>query len=374
MTFTQPRWRMVYQNFNGVNLGEVLDSHDRQFSFNLLSPNSIQFTQEIVSSQVANFLTQKEGYILLYRNNTLAMTAEIASIEVSGSDAGDHAFTVNCMETMHTRLTKRLVGKSTQGLAGPTTAYDQGSFLMDNLDTLNAVNSTSLVQGTTTPSGTITGGVWRYKPFMELMQELSATVAGFDFYQRPRDPSGTGSSPGITGAIDIKPVIGTTQQDVVFEYGVGAANARAYQWLIHNESIINRAIVLPPEFPDNAGNKVSTVSDLGSSIIRGIREEVIPSDLSSLTLRNQLANLHVSLRKAPREQFIIQPASVDGSQRVPQFLEDYNVGDMIRGRVQDQSILMLDAMVRIYGVTVTMSDEGQETVDLNLINDGAATA
>jgi hypothetical protein len=160
----------------------------------------------------------------------------------------------------------------------------------------------------------------------------------------------------------------------VLEYGTGAANAREYQWLIHNESIINQAYALPPQFPDNVGNKIATATASASIALRGLREEVIPTDLSDYTLRSQLATLHINLRKQPREQFIIQPAQAIGDGRVPEFLDDYNIGDMIRGRVQDQGILMLDAMVRMYGVNVSLSDEGQETVDLTLINDGAATS
>ncbi len=241
-----PRWQFRLFNMAGSPLGEILDAHDRQLSFNLLSPNTITMRMELVSSQVANFLTNKEGLILAYRNGVLAMTAEIVSIEVTGGGDGEHDFTVTAMETMHTRLPKRLLGKSSAGLVGPTNPQDQGGWLALQLEGLNAITNTGLFINAA-PSGTISGGTWRYKPLMELMQELSATSAGFDFYQRPRDPSG--AVPGLTGRIDIVPVLGVTRTNVVFEYGTGAANSRAYQWLIHNESEVNDAICLPPNFP-----------------------------------------------------------------------------------------------------------------------------
>lgn len=365
-----PTWRMVYADLAGNPLGEVLDAHERKLDFQLLAPNTISFKQELVSAQVVNFLTQKEGLILAYKNGGLAMTAELSSIEVEGADDGLHEFVVVATETMYPRLTHRLLGQSSAGLVGPTTPTDQGLWLMDRLDALNAINPTGLRDGAVTRSGNISGGTWRFKQFMELMQELSATDAGFDFYQRPRNPKTT----GLTGVIDIAPVLGTLRKNVVFEYGAGAANARAYKWLIHNEAILNKALVLPPQFPDNAGLKIASASDAPSQAARGLREEVVPSDVSSYALRSQYAALHVALRKVPREQFIIQPAPADGSKRVPQFLRDYNVGDVIRGRVQDQSILMLDAFVRLYGATVTLSDEGMETVDLTLIADQAAAS
>lgn len=369
LTFNFPKWRMLYTDYAGNPYGEILDAHDRQFNFNLLTPNTISFSPKLSASMSAPLLTNKEGLILLYRNNTHAMTAELSSIQTTG-DESDHALTVTAVETMHARLTKRLLGKSSTGLTGPTSATDQGSWLMDQLDALNAENKTGLRAGNITASGTISGGTWRYKPFMELMQELAATTNGFDFYQRARDPKTT----GVTGAIDIKPVIGTTRSNVVFGYGGVPDNARSYEWLVDATNMINRGFVLPPEFPDNAGLKIAQSDNAGSQTSRGLREVVIPSDLNDYTLRSQLLTLHMFIRANPREQFIIQPAYADGSGRVHEFLDDYNVGDMIRGRVTDQGLLLLDAMVRIYGVQVTLNDEGQEAVDLTLINDGASTS
>jgi hypothetical protein len=375
-TWNFPRWRMLYCDYAGNRYGEILDAHERQFNFSLLQPNTISFQPKLSASMTANLLTNREGLILLTRNSTLAMTAELTSIQVTGDDT-DHGYTVVATETMYPRLNKRLLGQSSAGLTGPTTATDQGQWLMDRLEDLNAINRTGLRAGVTVNSGIIAGGTWRYKAFMELMLELSATVNGFDYYQRPRDPLGQigpVSPPGITGVIDIKPVIGQTRKDVIFAYGGVPDNARSYQWNINATNVINKGIVLPPSFPDNAGLKVVTASDATSQSVRGLREEVIPSDLSDATLRTQLAQLHVNLRKVPQEQFIIQPAQADGTKRVPQFLDDYNIGDMIRGRVTDQGLLMLDAMVRAYGAQISLSDEGQETVDLTLINDGAATS
>lgn len=366
-------WRMEYSDFYGNRYGEVLDAHERVFNFNLQSPNTASFRLELVNPLVSQFLTNKEGLIFIYRNRKLAMTAELTAIEVTG-DESDHSFTVVATETMYPRLLNRMVGQSSQGLQGPINPQDQGLWLMLQLEALNAINPTGLRDGVITPSGNISGGAWRYKPWMELAQELAATINGFDMYQRPRDPAAAGNGGVTTGAIDIASVIGNNRPNVVFDYGGMAANARAYQWLIHNADIINKGAVLPPSFPDSGGLKVATASDAASQSLRGLREQTISSDLSDFIMRQQLAQLHVALRKQPREQFIIQPGNADGSKRVPQFLTDYNIGDTVRGRVQDQGILMLDALVRVYGVTATLTDEGMETIDLNVINDGIQTA
>lgn len=363
-----PKWRMIYTTYSGVRYGEILDAHDRVFNFSLLGPNNLTFRQELVNPLTEEILTNREGLILVYRDRKLAMTAEIGSVQVSGDD-NDHQYTVTATETMWTRLAKRLLGKSAAGLKGPTSPTDQGQWMMyTNLASLNGINATGLGPGTVDRSGDISGGVWRYKSFMELLTELSATTAGYDFYQRPRDPS---AAAGLTGVIEIKPVIGDVRPNIVFQYGSGISNARSYEWITDTTQIINRAVALPPDFPDSPGLKVAETADAASIILRGMREEVIPTDLSSLYLRQAMAGLHVKLRKTPKETFVIQPQSSSGTASVPEFIEDYNVGDIVRGHVQDQSLLMLDAMVRVYGVTASVSDEGQETIDLTLINDGA---
>lgn len=357
----------------GAAQGEILDAHERNFSFSLHSPNTISFNLLPQNQIVTNILLAKAGLITLWRDTTLAMTAELSRVRLnSGED--DHEVSVVATETMYPRLSHRLVGKSSAGLKGPTSATDQGTWLMQVLQTgtlnLNLEDESSLRPGTITASGNITGGTWRYKPFLELMQELGATVNGFDFYQRPLNPPDWPVTVGaLTGTIDIAPIIGTTKSNVVFEYGLGARNASDYEYLIDSESMIDRAIGLPPEFPDNPGNKVATVTDAPAVASRGLREEVIPTDLNDLTFRTQLAQLHVNLRKQPREQFVIQPSPASGSRPVPKFLVDYNIGDTIRGRVQDQNRLLLDALVRVYGAQVNLDDEGVETIDLTVINE-----
>lgn len=380
MSTWQRHWHLLYAAYDGTRYGEILDAHDRQLVFDLLGPNQLSFSPKLSASMTNELLTHKEGLILAYAGKRLAMTAEIASIEASG-DESDHGLTVTAVETMHTRLIKRLLGKSAKGLSGPTSGTDQGTWLMNRLDDLNDVDATGLTRGVVRASGNISGGTWRYKPWMELAQELAATVNGFDFYQRPRDPKFS----DLTGVIDIEPVIGTTRDNIVFQYGsqvagepvgpgLSPANAREWRWIINHAGMLNRTIALPPSFPDNAGLKIATANNLASQAARGLREEVIPTDLSAYELRLKMAQLHALLRANPREQFIIQPAPADGTKRVPQFLEDYNVGDKVRGRVEDQGLLFLDAMVRVYGVTVSLDDLGKEEIELKLINDGAATA
>lgn len=358
---------MVLTSFANANVGEILDARDRAFDFRLNQAGTIAFKQDLASPQATQLLSQEEGYIKLYRGATLAMVAEITSLETVADEDG-HSVACVATESMWVRLAKRLIGKSSAGLKGPTSATDQGTFLNTTLADLNTANNTGIATtGTITASTTITGGVWRYKPFLELVQELAASVNGFDFWQVPVDPAG--GVPGRTGTFNIAPLKGTTKANVGFEYGDGLHNADSYQLLIDNSQLINQDYVLPPSFPDNPGLNVVNATDAASVTSRGLREEVVPSDLNSDTLRTWIAGEHILVRKKPRKQFVIQPSIDDDTGRVPEFLVDYTTGDTIRGRVRDGELLLLDATVRVYGAKIEPDDEGLERVSLTLVNE-----
>jgi len=295
---------------------------------------------------------------------------ETAAMELASEAAGtdqEHSIAVTATETMWVRFQKRLVGKSVQGLTGPSGATDQGEWLHDQLAALNAANSTKIQPGSVTPSANITGGgPWRYMPFLELIQYLSSTINGFDFWQTALQPEAFGQ----TGLFNIAPLRGTDKSEtVVLEYGVNSNNARDYRYIIDSSRIINRGIVLPPSYPDSTGLEVVTEDDATSQTTRGLREEVLQVDLTNTALRTDYAEEAVFLRKQPRELFILNPSTDDGTGRVPNFKTDYDLGDIIRGRVVDTGVILLDALVRVYGVKVSLDDEGQETIDLMLVDE-----
>jgi hypothetical protein len=49
---------------------------------------------------------------------------------------------------------------------------------------------------------------------------------------------------------------------------------------------------------------------------------------------------------------------------------DYDVGDMLRGRVNDQNLLLLDGVVRVYKAEISLDDTGVEEVKLTTVDEG----
>jgi hypothetical protein len=376
-----PVWRMQLVGPIGgpisapTNYGEIAFAKERKFTFNLNKASTIEFKQDLTQPTSDRVLAQAAvgGHILLFQNNNLRMVAELSSVEAVGS-ADEHSVAVVATETMWVRFAQLAIGNSSAGTAGPASATDQGTFLNNLLAALNAdatlgagwLHTTIGTSGSITASNNITGGLWYSKPFLELVQELGATTAGFDFWQSPADPT---TNSGLTGNFNIAPLKGVTKADALLEYGTGRRNAKSYKWKVDSTLLGNYVMGLPPDFPSNATLPIVTAYDTTSIGVRGGRLVIQPTDLNDATLRQNFVNLARDIRKVPRQQFEIQPMENTGDGRVPVPFTDYVTGDRIRGRVVDNGITLLDALVRIYGVEVALSEEGLETDTLVVVND-----
>lgn len=357
-------------------IGELFGAQDRQFDFNLNRPSTIQFNLPMEMPHAFDILGYPDGLITLRQNGTLRMTAEISSLEIVGDEDGTHSIGVTAVETMWPRFQHILVGRSSAGLKGPATATDQGTWLISTvLAGLNTANisgvstHTGVGLGTVTASNDISGGVWRYTPFLELIQELAASVNGFDFWQVPADPSAGTVGTAWCGTLWIAPLKGTTKSNVVFEYGTELPNAATFRVLYDSTEMINRAISLPPSFPDSAGLSVLTSFSTVRGAATGVREEVIPMEFKSTAFRQGLINTHQAVRRNPRSLFEIQPMPYVADGRVPQPLVDYTTGDTVLGRIKVGNVSVLDALVRVYGIRIAPDDVGAGEVTLSLVNE-----
>jgi hypothetical protein len=362
-----------------TQVGELVYARDRKFDFAVNRPESIGFTLPMDAPHALDILTWTDGTIVLTYEGTVVQVAEIQTVEIVG-EGDEHSVAVTAMSSMWVRLAKALVGTDTVGLKGPTSATDQGTWLAGGAGSvLSNYNAQTILStsahtwigslGSITASGNITGGVWRYKPLIELIQELSASTSGFDFWQDYVDPRSGTVGTARAGHLSIAPLKGTTKSNVVFEYGTAQPNAQSYRFLTDTSNMITRAVTLPPNYPDSLGLKVVFKGSTTRAAEVGVRQEIIQTDLSDDVLRGNLAQAHIDVRKSPRKQFVIQPIPQDGTRRVPEALVDYVVGDTVRGRVVDHGVTMIDANVRVYGITIEPGDDGIQTDTLTLVSE-----
>jgi len=358
-------WQLAYHKLNGDLVGEIHDAKSRSLKFKLNQACTAEFKLDVRNPMVSKlFLNGGEGFILAYQDGTLRLTAEIMADQLATAPVPGQrtpSLQVNAVETMWPVLQGRLLGKSLQGHS--ISAIDRGGAMQFALVYgLNAESPTGIDSGSHADSSTVSGGPWHYKPFMELVQELSASINGFDFWQTPQDPSVA----GLTGLFNDAPVRGTTVTGAIFEFGVGKANARDYGWNIDRQYLANRCFALPSSFPDNAGLGVAEDEDSASITARGLREVVIPQDLLDADLRQALAEEHVAVRKTPQQRFSVNPVA---GPKAPTAFDDYDIGDIIEARIVDQGVVFLNAAVRVYGIQVDIDDNGLETDTLTLVDE-----
>ena len=378
-----PIWQLILTGPLGAArdpvtvVGELVDATERTFNFALNRPDTISFHLPMDAPHAFDIMTQPDGLIILTRVGVVQMVSEIQSLELVG-DQGTHSIAVNCQSTLWSRLAKAIIGDNATGRKGPSSATDQGTWLKStvltdyNAKVFSSVSAHTGIGtgGTTTASGDISGGVWRYKPYIELVQELSASTAGFDFWPDYVDPRTGGAGTALTANLSIAPLKGTTKSDVVFEYGTQVPNAQGYRFLTDTANMITRAVSLPPDFPDNRGLKVVALNDATRAAAVGYRQELIDSDLSIDTLRSALAQEHLDVRKNPRRLFEITPYVQTSDKRVPEALIDYTTGDTIRGRVVDHDTTLIDGNVRVYGISIAPGEDGVQTDTLTLVAEG----
>jgi hypothetical protein len=357
--------------------GELVDATERLFSFSLNRPEQITFQLPMDAPHAFDIMNHPDGTILLTYKGTVVMVTEIQTLELVG-EGEVHSIAVNCVSSMWVRFAKALIGDTRAGRKGPTSATDQGTWLSGNTTgyvlydynakTFGGVSAhTWILPGNVTASGNISGGVWRYKPLIELVQELSATTSGFDFWQNYTDPRSGSAGTASAGTFDIAPVKGTTKSNVVFEYGTAQPNAQRYSFLTDTANMLTRIVSLPPDYPDGVGADIVALNDTTRAAAVGYRQEILDSDLSAKDLRQALAQDHLDIRKNPRKLFTIDPYIQIGDGRVPEALVDYTTGDIVRGRVVDHDTTLIDGNVRVYGIQIGLDDAGAQTDTLTVV-------
>lgn len=267
-------------------------------------------------------------------------------------------------------LMKRLCGKSTTGFSQGT-----ASSMVAATAIIQALVNATIAEGpagirlgsiTASPATAYTGPHF-YKKIGELIAELSAVLDGPDWRVNPIATAAT-SNPSICDYCELvaAPSLGSYLPDHPFEFGDGRLNVKSYNRVVSNEGVGNAFYSLPSGFPDAGNGAVVTATDASSKAARGLLEDVVPTDLTVDTLRQQLVNLHIAVRANPRQTFTFKPVNDLSGDRLPRLRSDYDVGDVIPFRaaftraggqygVLDKRV---DILARIFQVEVTVDEEG----------------
>lgn len=370
---TPPTYTTVLTDLQGVVKGEVTGAKGLKVSLRLKGIPSVSLTVPLWHPLASQMLSS-DCLLKVYRRdastNRLIFNGPILSAEENG-DTLDQTVAVTAVGPFW-RLTKRVIGTTKAGIEFGTeaTPRDLARIARDALLTTNGDGYTGIQPPADVDDAGIangsTGQLW-LKNVAELIGELAAALNSFDWRVDPTEPTSVGQAWPQIGAFYTAPIIGSQKPNVIFEYGTPRANVSTYKRAVSRDEIVNSAIVGVQGWPDaTARNLVVRTSTTNPPSSRGLFQEVVPdAGIFDDTLRQKIGDEHLLYRDHPKTIITFTPAI----NATPQPFVHYDVGDWVRARADVRGSTRFDAFFRIWGLTLDVDDGGNETVDLNLVDE-----
>lgn len=379
----QSRWRYVVTDLAGNTTsggGPVLNTSGKQFSYHLNSGKTAQFTVNIDNPR-ANFMLTNDCLLKVYRKTRASgawvrvMVGDIISADESGQ--GDSGLLTVVAADPWWRIQRRLLGMGIDSI-GRGTGYTDGTvssmidysnLMADILNNLNAAFNTGVSLGTVTLCGASSYlGPLYAQNAGEIWQQLCSMLGGPSFEIVPLEPTGGAMPNTVIGTMNIAAALGQSRPNTIFEYGTGKRNVATYDRVLSKDGLCNKAYSPPLGFPDVSAQGDSLVTGIDSTSINsiGLYEDLVQGDLTSIPLRQILANEYVTVRKYARQQITVTP-TVDCPL---DYTVDYNVGDIVPARAFVNGAYRFNGTARIYGVDIAVDDNDAETPALVLIPGG----
>lgn len=368
-----PKWTFLLTDLQGNTVGELVGAPERSVTLPLNRVPTATF-QVPLWHPLTDEILSMDTMLKVYRGSRLVFYGPNISIEETASgDAQSLAVTATGPAW---RLSKRFIGRDKAGVSwntdeATTSPIDLGDVARQVVFMANAEGYTGITIDSTVYQTSTSGrvGPWYLKNAAEAIAELSGSLASFDWEVEPFDTTETiGGIPTI-GKFNVwnRPK-GVQRPDAIFEYGTQRANVQAYNRTISREALLNRAVVSISGWPDGIkeGQGLIFQQDNTSIGAHGLLEEVVSdAGVTDDALRTAIAQEHLRYRKDPRQIVTFTP-SLNAS---PQPFVDWEVGDWVRGRAVVRGTVRFDAMFRIWGASFKIDQNGNETLDLQLVQE-----
>lgn len=365
-------YTFVLTDLLGTAFGEVMNATQRQVVIPISKPASASFTITETNPQLANVLT-RECLLKVYDGATLRFHGLVVATEGTPKDSGGMQVACTAADPAF-RLGRRLSGQAASPAAITSDKADIAKQLIDvaNSSAETGVQTITVTCGST---GTYIPGPYKYT--LDCINELADSFDGFDWQITPSEYAS-----GKIGTFAAASVLGGTQPDVFFEYGGIRANIRTFNAQRSWATLANRVYHIPDDGPSSPLGVVSA-SDVTSINARSLYETIEDaSGIFDATLRAQLVQEVVGVRKDPRRVVTFTPDFQDDQRpgRVPVYGTDYNVGDVVRVRINPggggnpSTSALVDGYLRIYQMTIDIDANGKATYTPTTVDEGPATA
>lgn len=364
-------WRFVAADLlTGAPVGELGQAYDRKVRHAFNGRLKTASCRVRLDNPLADFLLTGSALLKAYEDTTLRFVGSLQTAEESA--AGDGGSIALTFADPWARMAARLVGKDAVGYRDGTAGSpkDKTVLVTNLLAAANASAYTGITLGTATNT-TATGYVEAtpYKQADTAITELVNTLDGPDIEVVPQEPATIGAGLELA-RLNIVPALGASRPDAVFEYGTGRRNVASYKRALDLTNLLNRAYSLPPS-ADSLGG-VLTSTDATSQADYGVYERVVAADVDVASLRQDLADEHVRVRKDPRALVTFQPTREDPRYpgRVPQYGVDFFLGDVVPFRaVSEAGVVRVNANLRVFAVDWAIDNNGLAIPSLSLTAD-----
>lgn len=362
MAASYAKWQFILTDLSGNQIGEVLNCPQRQLIRSLSAPSTASLTMPVTSPLLGPVLTQSDLMNMkVYRNSILMFHGPVLSAELATDDATSTPTVAVTAADPSWRFTKRDAGKSKSGT--PFSGTDRLTIAESLITTANGEGETGVQVLGQTCGSTAVYIAGPYKPLDQCIADMGQTLGGFDWRIDPIEYAS-----GKIGQFKAAAVLGTTQSSAVFEYQ-GKANARAPNYQRSITDMVNKVYSIPDGGPADALGVLAQF-DGASITARGIYEEVEDtSNITNSSLRTDVLKDHIKYRKNPRQVLSFAPDFNDYSGRVPEYGVDYQIADLVRGRVIYNQVPLVDGFVRLYKMQFDIDESAKETLTPTLVNE-----
>lgn len=367
-------WRFILATRWHQNIGEILNASDRQVMLPLSGIKTLGFKVRLDNPLSDYMMLNEANYIKAYRGSTLMFHGPILTVEENG-DAVGATLAVNAVgpEWFLWKISASVVAPS----APPQLVSGDRGILTSRG---NLMGAGAAIDYGTDGERTVGDVVTNYKiPQFgtkgQMLNELSEAGFGFDWLVDPLDPSSvsTGSNPSFTGKLKLYGSLGSSKTNAVFEWGTGTrANIASYKKIVTRENQISGIYAVGGEDYESGGDiTIANTPDSDHLRVWGQQDDFVTDieDLPPLpaTDRGDLLATHYTARKRPRQTIEIVP-HIDpaGVGRLPNYGTDYSLGDTVRVRAVYGKSVRFDVMLRVWGVTFDIDNNGVERTSLTV--------
>jgi hypothetical protein len=347
----------------GNVFGRVNNPFDRHFNFVLNGMSTAAFrvpTSDAMARYVAG-----DALIKIYYGADIVFHGPVTSWE-RVHEGGKHSIAVTAADPF-IYLTKRYLNKTTADVTYAN--IDRGMLTATFIDQLNAESPTGIRTGAQVSysESDVTYVVPPWKPMTETIKELSPGPNGFNWRVMPTEMLDDGAIADWYA----EPVAGRhLEDDVIFESGGGLSNVSEAHEQGDFTTTANRVYVLASSGAGTPNVMPVESDDYASQDLRRLQESVVTTDVTDTPLRQDLADEHIAVRSGARRVVSFTPSRYDATApgRTPVFgiTADYDVGDFVRAKAQDETGVWLDSSVRIWAVSVSPDDHGVDSIALTL--------